>query len=79
MPTFECRDPHHMGEGEWENVEAPAARAAAELWRALYDWTHCEFPPDSTVVVRDGQGVVTEWTVEMRAVPQYSAKPRRKT
>lgn len=78
MPRFLCWQEAYCGPDDATGHDAPDARTAAERHAEWYDSRALEYPPEREVSVRSDSGTVEVFVVTMRAVPEYSARPKRR-
>lgn len=78
MPKFLCWQESHGGPETGREHDAGNARLAAEKYAAWHDGQALEYPPDREVSVRDQHGAVEVFVVTMRAVPEYTARTKRR-
>ncbi|MBY0456760.1 MAG: hypothetical protein K2V38_05450 [Gemmataceae bacterium] len=74
MPTFKVWEPEAADEGHALRVEAADARDAAEVACGRINQSAVAYPPERRLRVRDARGELTDWDVECRAEPTYTAR-----
>lgn len=76
MEIFNVWRPDICNEDEAQKVNATDARDAAEKLyeRNFPNWDYCM---DAEISVRDAAGVKTEWSVDVRTVPEFYAYPKK--
>ena len=75
-PVFQVVQHWAQDEPRWQDardVYAYEAEDAAEKYRDLTDGENCHYPITMVVLVKDKQGTITKWEVEMESRPHYSA------
>jgi len=78
VPTFKVWEPEATEEAHALRVEAGGAPEAAEVACARINQSAVAYPPERRLRVRDARGELTEWDVECRAEPTYTARRVKK-